>query len=1325
MAIQLSGVQLGNIGGGPSSLTLEDLADVLIVTPQTGQYLRYNAGISEWQNAFINSDVYSYLNTNLTSSNGVNLVKTPGPNTIDITLALSASGDATGNVSGGVLPLTLANVNANVGTFGSASQIPVFTTNAKGLITGVTTVSFSGTSPLATSLAGGSVGALPYQSASSVTSFLTAGTSSQVLISGTTPSWTNAPTLSGANFSSIPNSALVGTGQITVGSTAISLGDTVTTIAGLTSVTSTTFVGALTGTATNSTNAAITDDVASAPANFITMVSTASGNRPIKTSSTKLYFVPSTGILTSTAFAGSGAGLTNIPNSALTGSGAVTIGSTSVALGDTATTIAGLTSLTSTSFTGALTGNASTATLATTATNVGGGTTGAVPYQTAVSTTALLAAGTSSQVLVSGTTPSWSNTPTLTGTNFTSIPNGALSNSSVTVGSTAIALGATTTTLAGLTSVTSTSFTGALTGAASANVLKAGDTMTGLLILSGDPVNALGAVTKQYADGISSGVNVHAACATITTAPLAACTYNNGTGGVGATLTCNTNIVLGTIGGYAGLVVTSRVLVKDQVSGLQNGIYEVSSLGVVGVSPWILTRAADFDGSPTSEVVSGDLTYIQSGSNAGSQWVQTANGTGVPGPYIIIGTDVLVFGQFAGSGTYTAGTGIDITTGIISNTGVLSNIAGTNISVSGATGNVTISVTGTVPSATSATTATNIAGGAAGSINYQTAASTTALLAAGTSSQVLVSGTTPGWTNTPTLTGTNFTGVGNGALTNSSVTFGSTSVSLGGSSASIAGLTSVTATTFTGALVGNASTATSSTNATNTAVTDDTTTNATKYISWVDATSGNNPIKVSSTKLTINPSTGVLTAIQFSGSGAGLTSIPNSALTNSSVTVGSTSIALGDSATSLAGLTSVTSTSFIGALTGNASTATSSTTATNLAAGAAGSLPYQSASGTTTMLTAGTNGFVLTLAAGVPTWAASTGGVTSITGTANQITASASTGAVTLSLPATITGLTSVSSTGFTGALTGNATTATTATNIAAGAAGSIPYQTAASTTSLLAAGTNGFVLTLSGGLPTWAANGSTTTFVEQSTTATASQTTFSVTGGYLAGLISVYYNGLLLTNGVDYTASNGTTFVLTTGATVGAELVSRAFTGLSIANALPLTGGTLTGALTATSFTGSGAGLTNIPNGALTNSKVTIGSTDVALGATVTTFAGLTTLTASGTITAGTFNATSTKRVKKAIKNLGKSYLTKFADLKPREYDRKDYVAHEFGFVAEEMALVYPEIVGIDSGGQPNGIDYGKLSAILTAKVQEQQTTIDKLQSQMTKVMEMLKGLK
>jgi predicted dinucleotide-utilizing enzyme len=69
-----------------------------------------------------------------------------------------------------------------------------------------------------------------------------------------------------------------------------------------------------------------------------------------------------------------------------------------------------------------------------------------------------------------------------------------------------------------------------------------------------------------------------------------------------------------------------------------------------------------------------------------------------------------------------------------------------------------------------------------------------------------------------------------------------------------------------GALSCNASTATSATtatNATNTAVTDDTTTNATYYPTFVSNTTGNLPITVSSTKLKYNPSTGALTANQL------------------------------------------------------------------------------------------------------------------------------------------------------------------------------------------------------------------------------------------------------------------------------------------------------------------------------------------------------------------------------------------------------------------------------------------------------------------------------
>ena len=72
-------------------------------------------------------------------------------------------------------------------------------------------------------------------------------------------------------------------------------------------------------------------------------------------------------------------------------------------------------------------------------------------------------------------------------------------------------------------------------------------------------------------------------------------------------------------------------------------------------------------------------------------------------------------------------------------------------------------------------------------------------------------------------------------------------------------------------------------------------------------------------------------------------------------------------------------------------------TATNLAGGATGSVPYQTSAGATTMLAAGTNGHVLTLAAGVPTWAASSGGVTSFSaGTTGLTPNTTTTGAITL-----------------------------------------------------------------------------------------------------------------------------------------------------------------------------------------------------------------------------------------------------------------------------------------------------------------------------------------
>jgi len=118
--------------------------------------------------------------------------------------------------------------------------------------------------------------------------------------------------------------------------------------------------------------------------------------------------------------------------------------------------------------------------------------------------------------------------------------------------------------------------------------------------------------------------------------------------------------------------------------------------------------------------------------------------------------------------------------------------------------------------------------------------------------------------------------------------------------------------------------------ATSVTIVDQTSSSSTFYPLFYSATSGStNTVDTSSTKLQYVPSTGTLISTVFSGSGAGLTNIPNSALTNASFTLGSTSIALGSTTTTIAGLVSVTSTTFVGALSGNATTATSAVTATN------------------------------------------------------------------------------------------------------------------------------------------------------------------------------------------------------------------------------------------------------------------------------------------------------------------------------------------------------------------------------------------------------------
>lgn len=169
-------------------------------------------------------------------------------------------------------------------------------------------------------------------------------------------------------------------------------------------------------------------------------------------------------------------------------------------------------------------------------------------------------------------------------------------------------------------------------------VLLTGSTMTGALILNADPVDPLGAATKQYVDSLSAGLSPRTSCKVATTAALTV-TYNNGTSGVGATLTNTGAQAALSIDGVA-LAVNDRVLVKDQASTLQNGIYTVTNIGS-GATNWVLTRATDYDQAAPNEVVEGSYTIISEGTtNAANLFVETGQG-----PFTI-GTTAIVFSAF-------------------------------------------------------------------------------------------------------------------------------------------------------------------------------------------------------------------------------------------------------------------------------------------------------------------------------------------------------------------------------------------------------------------------------------------------------------------------------------------------------------------------------------------------------------------------------------------------------------------------------------------------------------------------------------------------------
>src|SRR6056300_1937464 len=216
-------------------------------------------------------------------------------------------------------------------------------------------------------------------------------------------------------------------------------------------------------------------------------------------------------------------------------------------------------------------------------------------------------------------------------TDFT-VTSGAVAVNAITLGSSSLNPGATTTDIAGLTSLVvdninidgSTICNSSLVSNLSINSATECVDFNGLQVANiATPVLDTDAANKAYVDSARSGLDVKQSVKVATTGNIAL----SGTQ---------------TVDGVA-LSVGDRILVKDQTTASENGIYVVAS------SFW--TRATDADAD--AEVTSGMFTFVEQGSvNSDTGFVLTTDGT------ITVGSTGLNFTLFSASGTLIAGNGL-------------------------------------------------------------------------------------------------------------------------------------------------------------------------------------------------------------------------------------------------------------------------------------------------------------------------------------------------------------------------------------------------------------------------------------------------------------------------------------------------------------------------------------------------------------------------------------------------------------------------------------------------------------------------------------------
>jgi len=281
------------------------------------------------------------------------------------------------------------------------------------------------------------------------------------------------------------------------------------------------------------------------------------------------------------------------------------------------------------------------------------------------------------------------------------------------------------------------------------------------ITITNAPVVGTDGTNKTYVDSLVAGLKFQAACVAATTANLNA-TYANGASGVGATLTNAGALAAFSVDGVSPAI-NSRILVKNQGTTFQNGIYTLTTVGS-GAVAWVLTRATDYN--TTAQIQPGDIVPVQSGTvNSGTFWIQTATVT-------TIGTDPIVFTQFFGGGINTITT--DSGTVTASN-GNISAVGGSNLNTSGSGStlttnlNNTVSISGSMTAGTGFSATTGNVAIVAGNLLLPTTSSTAGQVQINATRAFHAFGTANIFVGVSagnfTLTSTNNVGLGNSALT--------------------------------------------------------------------------------------------------------------------------------------------------------------------------------------------------------------------------------------------------------------------------------------------------------------------------------------------------------------------------------------------------------------------------------------------------------------------------------------------------------------------------------------------------------------------------------